>query len=328
MFKDQVDEILQKAIRRRASDILFLPKEGQYVLKFNIMGVAREVAQLPLAYGLQIINYLKFKADMALSEHRRPQVGAYLLEDKDNKKVFGRFSSIGDFLGHESLVIRLIYQETNVNESYFFPEQLQRMQAACAQKGLILFSGPVGSGKTSTMYNLVRSLEKGQVMCIEDPVEIYEPAFLQVQVNEKAKMSYAELIKASLRHRPDVFIVGEIRDPETAQIVITAALSGHLILSTVHAQNAWGVVRRLLDLGVSPTDLQQTLQIIVYQRLLPTREGRIKALFEELGVSEIPWDKLEKVTVRQMTPEWRKKLEKCFYNKWISEETLHKYLKG
>ncbi|KRL37334.1 competence type IV pilus ATPase ComGA [Liquorilactobacillus uvarum] len=328
MFKDQVDKIVQTAIERRASDIYFLPREDKYSIKINIMGIVKEIYCVPFSYGLQVINYLKFKADMALSEHRRPQIGAYLLKDIRTKKVFGRLSSIGDFLGRESLVIRLIYQEKDTNEKYFFPNHLQKLEKVCNKKGLILFSGPVGSGKTSTMYHLVRSLKDVQVMCIEDPVEIYEPGFLQIQVNERARMSYAELVKASLRHRPDVFIVGEIRDMETAKIVVTAALSGHLVLSTVHAQTALGVIKRLFDLGVSRTDLEQTLQLIIYQRLIPTVTGKVKALFEQVGIGELSWEKLEKVDTRKMTAGWREDLEKCVQNKWISEETYKKYSEG
>lgn len=328
MFKDQVDKLVQTAIRKRASDILFLPRGEEYVIKLNIRGTVEKFSCIPLTYGLQIINYLKFKADMALSEHRRPQVGSYLLEEKQGKKVFGRFSSIGDFLGRESLVVRLIYQEKDANEKYFFPERLQNIKKQCQKKGLVLFSGPVGSGKTSTMYHLARSMAEEQVMCIEDPIEIYEPAFLQIQVNERAKMSYAELVKASLRHRPDVFIIGEIRDAQTAQIATTAALSGHLILSTVHSQNALGVVRRLLDLGVSKTDLEQTLQLIVYQRLLPTSAGSSKALFEKISIEELSWKELETAAVRKMTIGWREDLETCFHNNWISKETFKKYSEG
>ncbi|KRM95584.1 competence protein ComGA [Liquorilactobacillus aquaticus DSM 21051] len=328
MFKDQVNKVLQTAIRKRASDIYFLPREDHYSIKMNVVGTVETISCIPSSYGLQIINYLKFKADMALSEHRRPQIGAFLLKDSQTKKVFGRFSSLGDFLGRESLVVRLIYQEKDANEKFFFPSQLKKLENLSQKKGLILFSGPVGSGKTSTMYHLVRSLTDVQVMCIEDPVEIYEPNFLQIQVNEKANMSYAELVKASLRHRPDVFIIGEIRDAETAQIVVTAALSGHLVLSTVHAQSTLGVVRRLLDFGVSKADLEQTLQLIMYQRLIPTTVGNVKALFEQLSVEKLPWEKLENGGMTGMSVGWRESLEKCVQKNWISEETYKKYSEG
>ena len=244
-MKRSVEILLQEAISLKASDIFFFPKNDRYQIKVNVLGTNRIIKECSKEFGGQLINYLKFQSNMAVSEKRRPQLGSWIYSDEKNE-VFCRLSSVGDFLGNESLVVRLIFPSTFFEENYFFEEQIYTLQKACIKNGLIVFSGPMGSGKTTTMYNLARKLaNEKHVMSIEDPIEIYEPNFLQLQVNNKAQMSYSELLKVALRHHPDVFLIGEIRDNMTAKVAINAALSGHLILTTVHARNVYGVYQRL-----------------------------------------------------------------------------------
>ena len=190
-------------------------------------------------------------------------------------------------------------------------------------------SGPMGSGKTTTMYELARKMTDKQIMCIEDPVEIAEPRFLQVQVNEKAKMSYYDLLKVALRHHPDVFIIGEIRDELTAKTAVNAALSGHLVLSTVHATSVYGIWQRMINLGISSEELEQTMRLASYQRLIPMKNGGSSVLFDFLDIDELEESIRENSGKnRQMTKEWGERLGICVKNGEIAEETASMFLQG
>lgn len=327
-MKKSVEILLQEAISLKASDIFFFPKNDRYQIKVNVLGTNRIIKECSKEFGGQLINYLKFQSNMAVNEKRRPQLGSWIYSDEKNE-VFCRLSSVGDFLGNESLVVRLIFPSTFFEENYFFEEQIYTLQKACIKNGLIVFSGPMGSGKTTTMYNLARKLaNKKHVMSIEDPIEIYEPNFLQLQVNNKAQMSYSELLKVALRHHPDVFLIGEIRDNMTAKVAINAALSGHLILTTVHARNVYGVYQRLKNLGISDEELQQTMQVISYQRLIPTIDGRAKVLFDQIEGKDLDKDIIQGNIQSRMTKDWREKLEYCYLNNWINKESFETFIEG
>ena len=208
---------------------------------------------------------------MDIAEHRRPQVGAFDFEY--NKQVYYlRLSSLGDYTDYESLVIRIIYR---VNEGkYFFNQQLELLKSLAQKRGLIITSGPTGSGKTTTMYKLAKYVGQDKmVMTIEDPVEIHEASFLQTQVNLEAAITYPILLEAALRHRPDILIIGEIRNAITARLAIDAALSGHLVFATVHAKSTLQTISRLESLNITKSELVNCLTAVCYQRLLPTKDG-------------------------------------------------------
>jgi len=229
---------------------------------------------LSLEEGRRLIAYVKYLGNMDVGERRKPQSGSASVNMNGNNRGI-RFSTITNFRSKESLVIRLLARPDSFDlaKNTFFAQEIEKMKRLVRHNsGLILFSGPVGSGKTTTMYHLVRHRamnERQQVITVEDPVEIEEPFFLQTQVNEKAGISYESLLKSSLRHHPDVLIVGEIRDEETAKMVMRGALTGHLILASVHAKNPEGVISRLMELGVTGGMLKQTLIGIVFQKLIP-----------------------------------------------------------
>jgi len=256
------------------SDIHILPEQKHYMIYFRLNGQMEQHFYLDLEEGVRLISYFKFLANMDVGEKRKPQSGS-LVYELNEKELDMRFSTISNFRSNESLVIRLLdkkQQKSSESRSFFKKELKELTKLVQYKSGLILFSGPVDSGKTTTMYHLIRnrsSEEKQQVISIEDPVEIEEPGFLQVQVNEQAGVTYEHLLKSSLRHHPDVLIVGEIRDEETAKMVVRGALTGHLIIASVHAKNPSGVVSRLMELGISKALLSQTIIGIVFQKLLP-----------------------------------------------------------
>lgn len=270
-IKKAVDSLIKEAINQRASDIFFLIQDNKMVINFRIITGIVNQASYSMNEGKEIINYLKFAAQMDIAEHRRPQVGAFEYEF-EHKKYYLRLSSIGNYLDYESLVMRVIYQISEGN--YFFDEQVQLLKKLTQKRGLILTSGPTGSGKTTTMYMLAKYVGQNKmVMTIEDPVEIHESSFLQTQVNLEAGITYLSLLEAALRHRPDILIIGEIRNTPTARLAVNAALSGHLVFATVHAKSTLQTISRLENLQVNSTEINNCLTAVCYQRLLPTKDG-------------------------------------------------------
>lgn len=264
-------KIIEEAIEKHASDIFLLPKTDKYLLKYRQIEDLIQKEIFELSSGKELINFFKYAAQMDISEHRRPQVGAmtYLF---NGQEYYLRLSSLGDFDDKESLVIRIIYQ---INTSqYFLPEQLKTLKVLAKSRGLIISSGPTGSGKTTTMYELAKEIGQDKVvMTIEDPVEVHEASFLQAQVNNEAGINYINLLKAALRHRPDILIIGEIRDRGTARLAVDAALSGHLVLATVHAKSTLQTISRLEGLGIQNEELANCLTAVSYQRLIPSKNG-------------------------------------------------------
>ena len=270
-IKEAVNSLIEDAINKHSSDIFFLMRGVNLVVRFRtIMGIENQ-AEYSIKEGKEMINFLKFAAQMDIAEHRRPQVGAFEYDFK-GQIYYLRLSSIGDFNDHESLVIRIIYQIST--GKYFFDEQIENLKTLAQRRGLIVTSGPTGSGKTTTMYNLAKMIGQNQmVMTIEDPVEIHEINFLQTQVNMTAEITYSRLLEAALRHRPDILIIGEIRNAITARLAVDAALSGHLVFATVHAKSTLQTISRLESLNINAADLYNSLTAVSYQRLLPTNTG-------------------------------------------------------
>lgn len=242
-----IDWLLKKEVARGVSDLYLFPVAvGYQLLTRNPAGIHTISAEISTAQGQMWLNLLKYRAGMNLSEHRRVQQGAMFHKET---KCFLRLSTVGDFQDRESLVVRIINAVPPITAaSAPYIELLQRL---AEQRGLLTVCGPTGAGKTTLLYQLARELATQRVvMTIEDPVEINEPRFLQLQVNHAAGMTYASLLKASLRHRPDVVIIGELRDEETARAACEAALAGHIVLATVHTGSAADVPLRLASLGV------------------------------------------------------------------------------
>lgn len=318
---------LNVIVNRRIADLYVLPFKHYYRLMVAEQGQLKLFKEVPPDYGCRLIAYLKYRADMAVSEHRRPQLGAMSWRCGP-EKIDLRLSSVGDYQGRESLVVRFIYQLTDDRYHLLFPQQWQKLKALLHRRGLILFAGPMGSGKTTTMYRLARELASKQVvMTIEDPVEINEPQFVQLQINELAGMDYQQLLRLGLRHRPNVFIIGEIRDPQTAMMTIQAALSGHLVLGTVHARDVYGVIARLIQLGISSYYLEQVMTGVCYQRLLVRTDGTPAVLFDQLSETALV-NEIKKPQGRGMTDAWTQYLDQAVARGQITSEEAANYQNG
>ena len=251
MVQKIAQAIVRQAKEECAQDIYFVPKDDCYELYMRIGDERRFIQTYDFDQLAAVISHFKFLAGMNVGEKRRSQLGScdYRYDDKETSI---RLSTVGDYRGYESLVIRLLHDEETELKFWFTH-----------------FSGPVGSGKTTLMHQLAQLKFKGQqVMSIEDPVEIKQEDMLQLQLNETIGLTYESLIKLSLRHRPDLLIIGEIRDSETARAVVRASLTGATVFSTIHAKSIPGVYERLLELGVSEEELKIVLQGICYQRLI------------------------------------------------------------
>ena len=266
MVQEIAQSIIRMASNAEAQDIYFVPRVSDYQLFLRVGDERRFVETYSQEQMVAVISHVKFMAGMNVGERRRSQLGScdYSLGDT---VLSLRLSTVGDYRGYESLVIRLLHNEDR--ELRFWFDQLQELEEKVSKRGLYLFAGPVGSGKTTLMHALAKKKFSGQqVMSIEDPVEIKQEEMLQLQLNEAIGMTYDSLIKLSLRHRPDLLLIGEIRDTETARAVIRASLTGVTVFSTIHAKSIPGVYERLLELGVNEEELRIVLQGICYQRLI------------------------------------------------------------
>lgn len=321
--KETVNEVIAAAIEKHVSDIFFLIQEQNLAINFRTASGIEHQDDFSINEGKEIVNFLKFAAQMDIAEHRRPQVGAFEYQFQ-HEKYYLRLSSIGDFNDNESLVIRIIYQVSL--GKYFFTEQLQQLQKLAKKRGLIITSGPTGSGKTTTMYKLAKYMGDNQmVMTIEDPVEIHEAEFLQTQVNFEAGITYTKLLEAAMRHRPDILIIGEIRNAATARLAIDAALSGHLVFATVHAKSTLQTISRLESLQISSNDLSNCLTAVCYQRLLPTDKGLTCLM--DIAASMALEDAINQKT-RLDYINWKNNLATLFKEGRINAEVFERFKEG
>lgn len=282
-----LDRILEHAVSQRASDIHIEPKDHQLDVRFRVDGVL--VPQKPLPQGMSrpLTSRIKILAQMDISEKRVPQDGTFAVQVGD-QKVNIRCSTLPTYCG-EKAVLRLLADSlilTDLATLGVKQDQLSTlMKGARASSGLILVSGPTGSGKTSTLHSILKQLEGSNlnITTLEDPIEIRSRALNQAQVNNRAGFTFAGGLRAVLRQDPDVILVGEMRDLETAQIAFRASLTGHLVLSTVHTSTTVETITRLLDIGLEPYLVASSLSLVVAQRLVRVLCPRCREAYEPAG---------------------------------------------
>jgi type IV pilus assembly protein PilB len=267
-----VDTLLRHAIVQGASDIHIEPMEEQVLVRYRIDGILHDAMTLPPAAAAGIVARIKVLSNLKLDEKRMPQDGRFKMETEGMRVSF-RVSVLPTFFG-EKIVMRLLRESGegfSLDALGFHGENLERVHKALkATTGIVLVSGPTGSGKTTTLYTILDILNTPEVniSTIEDPIEYQMKRVNQTQVNPPIGMTFAAGLRALLRQDPNIVMVGEIRDGETASLAINAALTGHLVLSTIHTNSAAGAIPRLIDMGVEPFLLVSTLKVIVGQRLV------------------------------------------------------------
>ncbi|GAA5174013.1 GspE/PulE family protein [Niveibacterium umoris] len=270
-----VDWLWQYAFEQRASDIHIEPRREIGLVRFRIDGVLHQVYQLPMSVLTAMTSRIKLLGRMDVIEKRRPQDGRVKTRTPLGNEIELRLSTLPTAFG-EKLVMRIFDPEVlvrNFSELGFTDDDQSRWNAMVRQpNGIILVTGPTGSGKTTTLYSTLKHLATPEVnVCtIEDPIEMVEPAFNQMQVQPSIDLGFADGVRALLRQDPDIIMIGEIRDLETAEMAIQAALTGHLVLSTLHTNDAPAAITRMLDLGVPPYLLSATLLGVMAQRLART----------------------------------------------------------
>ncbi len=268
-----ITEIFNDAIELRASDIHFEPQEKIVIVRFRVDGVMHEAGRIPKEYYEGVVNRIKIEANMRLDEHFAAQDGAIRYETRSGSSMDIRVSIV-PIVDGEKIVLRLLseYVRSLTLLDLGFSEEYRKIIEVAAHKpfGMILTTGPTGAGKSTTLYALLkmRNHPDVNISTIEDPVEYKIPGINHIQANPDANLTFANGLRALVRQDPNIILVGEIRDGETASIAVNAALTGHLLFSTLHANDAATAVPRLLEMGVEPFLLASTLEVVIGQRLI------------------------------------------------------------
>lgn len=310
-----VNSIIERAVSEQASDIHIEPRENQVVVRMRIDGIMRSIFDVPKDLQGSVISRMKIMCNMDISQHRLPQDGRCNVRVRQ-QDIDLRVSTLPTIYG-EKIVLRLLKksEETLTMEGIGlrgYNRELFNRLIHNNSEGVILIVGPTGSGKSSTMYTMVRDLNSEDVnmITLEDPVEYNIDGVNQVQINEKAGLTFANTLRAVLRQDPDIVGVGEIRDQETAEIALRAAMTGHLVLSTIHTNDAKSSIDRLLGIGVEPYLISGAVKGIISQRLVRRICPHCKASYEpdesEVELLRLPKD-------RKYTFFKGKGCSECFY---------------
>ncbi|WP_169164678.1 GspE/PulE family protein [Cellulomonas taurus] len=292
-----VDLLVTQAISDRASDIHVEPTEHDLRVRYRIDGVLHEMQRAPKQISAGVISRIKILADIDIAEKRKPQDGRMSVTH-EGKKIDLRVATLPTVWG-EKIVMRILDNSTaslDLTDLAFLDHNLATYQQSYTKPyGMILVTGPTGSGKSTTLYATLNAVSKPEinVITVEDPVEYRLPGINQVQVNPKAGLTFAGALRSILRSDPDVVLLGEIRDHETAQIAVEAALTGHLVLSTLHTNDAPSAVTRLVEMGIEPYLVGSALDCVVAQRLARRLCGRCREPYvptpQELQAAGFPW---------------------------------------
>ncbi len=279
-------ELLGRALGEGATDLHLNPSGRTYEIQHRKGRGIITAAEIPVDLGERIISFYKYLSSLDIGERRKPQSGAFSLNFGKARYSF-RISTLPSVNLRESAAIRFQPHEEALPVGKLTDDREAAsllLEAAGMRQGMIFFTGPTGSGKTTTMYSVTRHCaeELGRhVISLEDPVERSQPHLLQIQVNERAGITYSAGLKAILRHSPDVIMIGEIRDSDTAKVAVQAALTGHLVVATVHSRDTSGSLFRMTEFGIQLEELRQTVAMICAQRLWEG-DGHRKAHFEIL----------------------------------------------
>lgn len=268
-----LDIILINALEHKSSDIHIEPHEGRLLIRFRVDGDLQDIVDLPLELSEIITTRIKVLADLRIDEHQKPQDGRFKLMLPDEKEITTRVSILPVYKG-EKIVMRILEsnkQKIQLSDLGYTEENQAKIYDNVEKShGMLLVTGPTGSGKTTTLYTVLKLLNEPDVnlMTVEDPIEYRLDRVNQIQVNQTAGLSFAAGLRSILRQDPDIVMVGEIRDEETATIAVNASLTGHLVLATLHTNSSIDTLPRLLEMGVEPYLVGSTVNVVVAQRLV------------------------------------------------------------
>lgn len=298
-----VNSMIAQAVTDRASDIHVEPNDRELRVRYRVDGILTDTSQFPKRMAAAVISRLKIIADLDIAERRVPQDGRVQMKI-DNKEIDFRVSTLPTIFG-EKVVLRVLDKSRgllNMEELGFLPEVLAKFRTVITHPyGIILVTGPTGSGKTTTLYSVLNDLNSPEknIITLEDPVEYTLNGINQAQLNTKAGLTFASGLRSVLRQDPDIIMVGEIRDAETAKIAIQSAMTGHLVLSTLHTNSAASTLTRLVEMGIEPFLVASSVVGIIAQRLVRRLCPDCKdpyeppaALLEKLGITGSPGEKI------------------------------------
>jgi type IV pilus assembly protein PilB len=270
--EELVNRLLEEAILKKATDIHFDPHRESIIVRIRMDGLLYPIYQLSVSLYQRVLNHIKIRSKLNIAEKRLPQEGGFS-HDIDQQHLDVRISIIATCFG-EKLAMRILPsgKEFMSLQDIGFPPHLEKfmIEKLARKTGSILVSGPTGSGKSSTLHVFMHHIDKKKlhVISIEDPVEIFDEGINQLPVTESLGLSYSQLLKRVLRQDPDVILLGEIRDPETAKLTCEASLTGHFVLSTIHAKDGESIILRLIDMGVDPYLVASSADVLISQRLV------------------------------------------------------------
>lgn len=309
-MEKRLREILAIALDFQVSDIHFSLRETargkeEIAVEMRVRGVMRQLRPHP--DDLKLFRFLMYRANLDLSSAFLPQTGAFEAL-VNSRRLSLRFATVSGY--HlSSGVLRILNNHAALSSADLTEDDETRAwlrQVTSAPPGLIVFSGPTGSGKTTSLYTILDEAEGKKIYTLEDPVEVVHEKYIQLQVNERQHMSYAEGIRQLMRHDPDIVMIGEIRDGEAAAMAVRCALTGHLVVTSLHAQDCVSAILRLLDLGVPEYQLQDVLQGICCQRLFFRNDGKRTGVYEFMDREEVSyWFENRHVSERFVTLEKR-----------------------
>lgn len=292
-MEERLLALLRLAIKFNATDIHFEEKYSEITIDMRINGSFHRVKSK--IGDDKLIRYLQYLSNLDIGKLLQPQTGQFEME-VDGTLLSLRFAVINN-VNYTNGVLRILNSKIKIDAENLslFKSQNEYFKSLLEEdSGLIVFSGPTGSGKTTTLYSLLKSVKNKKIFTIEDPIEVYNDNFIQLQINETTGFDYEEGIKQILRHDPDIIMVGEIRDQKAAKMAVVAANTGHLVLTTIHASSSKSVISRLTELGVNENHLYEVLLCLTNQRMMITSDNNKAVLYEIMNKEEIEYYKENK----------------------------------
>ncbi len=299
------EQLLQFSLSHKSTDIHFEIIRNE--LKISVRAISGFIRFNVKNDDYQLLEYIKYISNLNLIKSNLPQSGSFSYVFNDQEYFFRVASIKSQFM--RACVVRIL-NKLLVDQDIFSNMKPYVDKLTSQDSGMIIFSGPTGSGKTTSMYSLIQKYQGRKIYSIEDPIEIYFDNIVQISVNTKSGFTYKEAIKQVLRHDPDIIVIGEIRDEDAAQMAIRAAITGHLVITTIHAKNAKGVINRLNDLNVSLNDIYDNVFFISNQRLL-TKDSQRWSVYETIDektlveISKVGLNKFKQADIEDIVKKQR-----------------------
>lgn len=289
-MQERFHEILKIALEYDVTDIHFNVKEESETIKIE-MRVKGEIKQVKTKQNdMRLFRYLMYRANLDISDACLPQTGAFT-ESLGSMQLSLRFALVSSYR-MKTAVLRILNQQNRLEVSMLTRDLdvLHYLRDISYQtNGLYLFTGPTGAGKTTTLYTLLNEMKGKKIFTLEDPIEVIQEDYVQIQINEKQNMTYEQGIRQLMRHDPDIIMIGEIRDSNVAKMVVRCALTGHLVVTTLHSFSCVSAILRMIDLGVDKYQLQDVLKGITNQRLFSCGDGKKIGIYEFMDASQLKY---------------------------------------